>query len=247
MILEDTRGPNDEIAKLLRKHVAVESTALSCGDYAWYDLDGKAVGVERKTVSDLLSSISDGRLGSEALMSTGEPKDELVRMKSAYEFPILLVEGFMLSEFNKTITVNDIGRINFATFNGFQRRNVQFRTSAWATGRIVKLLYTYSRYLGIELLFTGNPEMSAHMLLQGYFTDQESSHGLERETRRFKDSSLTERQITFMTLPGIGPELAKRLDTEVGSLVNLCKTSEAELVKLLGPKRGRKVYKWLRE
>jgi Fanconi anemia group M protein len=79
VIYVDSREQNPAIAnKLSSLDCDVRVKMLDVGDYVLSD----AVVVERKTLSDFLQSIIDGRLF-----------EQLVNMKTNYEKPLLLIEG----------------------------------------------------------------------------------------------------------------------------------------------------------
>ncbi|MCL4388402.1 helix-hairpin-helix domain-containing protein [Candidatus Marsarchaeota archaeon] len=83
-IIIDSRERNDSIVRRLEALGArIEVVTAPVGDYIISD----RVGIERKTVGDLQSSIVSGRLF-----------DQLVRLRQAYPVPFLLIEGDM-SEF----------------------------------------------------------------------------------------------------------------------------------------------------
>tara|TARA_Y100000590_G_scaffold426580_1_gene535828 strand:- start:1634 stop:2320 length:687 start_codon:yes stop_codon:yes gene_type:complete len=78
-IIIDEREKKSGIPKLLSSiGVKIEIKTLPIGDY----IVAPETIVERKTISDLLSSIFDGRLF-----------DQCSRLKEHYQYPVLLVEG----------------------------------------------------------------------------------------------------------------------------------------------------------
>ncbi len=78
-IIVDEREKKSGIPKLLSAiGVKTEIKTLPIGDY----IVAPETVVERKTISDLVSSIFDGRLF-----------DQCNRLKEHYQFPILLIEG----------------------------------------------------------------------------------------------------------------------------------------------------------
>ncbi|MEM3841625.1 MAG: ERCC4 domain-containing protein, partial [Candidatus Micrarchaeaceae archaeon] len=84
-VIVDSRERNASITKRLEALGAIIHVETApVGDYILSD----RVAIERKTVADLQSSILNGRLF-----------DQLARLKAAYQFPILLIEGDM-SEFS---------------------------------------------------------------------------------------------------------------------------------------------------
>lgn len=83
LVLMDTREP--ENIRLAFRSVlgeTVEYVALPEGDFAIPDKDNCLLGIERKTVGDLINSLRDGRLVS-----------QLRRMETAYTYRVLLIEG----------------------------------------------------------------------------------------------------------------------------------------------------------
>ena len=90
VVYVDTREQNSAIAETLEKMgVEIRIKMLEVGDYI---LSDNCV-VERKTISDFLQSIIDGRLF-----------EQLVSMKNNYEKPLLLVEG----NFQKIYSIRNI-------------------------------------------------------------------------------------------------------------------------------------------
>jgi ERCC4-type nuclease len=96
MLLVDSREPRvlrQELLTRLPKDVVVQ--ALDSADFVVLDKGGRAVGIERKTVSDLLSSLASPRLQSQTQ-----------RMVSTYPVRILLLEGeFALAEDGTLIVI----------------------------------------------------------------------------------------------------------------------------------------------
>ena len=78
-IVVDEREKKSGIPDLLKEiGINLEIKTLPVGDY----IVAPETVVERKTISDLISSIFDGRLF-----------DQCNRLKEHYQFPILLIEG----------------------------------------------------------------------------------------------------------------------------------------------------------
>jgi ERCC4-type nuclease len=83
-----------------------QAVRLSDGDYLIFDNDGCTVAVERKTATDLLGSLADGRLAR-----------QLTRLKDGY-IPVLLIEGILL--------MDPDGKVRTATFKtGWSHASVQ--------------------------------------------------------------------------------------------------------------------------
>lgn len=87
-VLVDTREPKWVDESLRALDLTVERVKLDTGDYLWVSRHGQPVIVERKTVADLLSSISGKQRNSKS-----RAHNQLSRLK---EFPhaVLLVDGY---------------------------------------------------------------------------------------------------------------------------------------------------------
>ena len=84
MLLVDRRaGSGPLLQPLLDAGVKAQHCLLPFGDFAWTSKEGHSIGVEYKTLGDLISSIRSGRL-------TGH---QLPGMRAMYDYSILLVEG----------------------------------------------------------------------------------------------------------------------------------------------------------
>lgn len=65
-------------------------TTLETGDYLWVSKDNRTVGVERKTASDFLSSLSGKQANGRTRF-----QNQMDRMRTTYDVPILLIEGYL--------------------------------------------------------------------------------------------------------------------------------------------------------
>lgn len=92
-IFIDNRETSSRIATILGKRCLVEEKQLPVGDY----LLSKRVAVERKTSSDFLSSLTDGRLFK-----------QLEELKSNFKNPLLIIEGNGLFNGERKIHPNAI-------------------------------------------------------------------------------------------------------------------------------------------
>jgi Fanconi anemia group M protein len=92
-IFVDKREANSRIATILSKRCLVEEKQLAVGDY----LLSKRVAVERKTASDFLQSIIDGRLFK-----------QIEELKSNFRLPLLIIEGNNLFNSERKIHPNAI-------------------------------------------------------------------------------------------------------------------------------------------
>src|SRR3989338_3795760 len=92
-IYVDNCEANSRIAVILSKRCLVEEKQLAVGDY----LLSKRVAVERKTSSDFLSSLTDGRLFK-----------QIEELKSNFRSPLLIIEGNGLFNSDRKIHPNAI-------------------------------------------------------------------------------------------------------------------------------------------
>jgi len=79
--------------------------ALPCGDYSFFSVDFKKVGIERKTVSDLLGSINSERLAK-----------QLDDCLDYYDYTVLLIEGshkIVSEEDQRLTTVRGVERFTW--------------------------------------------------------------------------------------------------------------------------------------
>lgn len=84
----DTREPAALQMTLASYGFPVTTTALSSGDFLWVSRDSRSLCVERKTVSDFLSSISDKQENGRSRLV-----NQMMRMRESWDEPILLLEG----------------------------------------------------------------------------------------------------------------------------------------------------------
>jgi Fanconi anemia group M protein len=94
VVYVDTRERDSGVSKMLQElGCEVVEKQLEVGDY----VPGKEIAIERKSVSDFLSSIVDGRLGK-----------QLINMAESYEKPLVIVEGSREKLFETNIHRNAV-------------------------------------------------------------------------------------------------------------------------------------------
>ncbi len=86
-LIVDTREPKDLVDKFKQKF-NVTTEALKTGDYIFTTKAGEKVVVERKTISDFLSSISGRQKNKNSRIA-----NQLTRMVNEPGIPVLLLEG----------------------------------------------------------------------------------------------------------------------------------------------------------
>ena len=204
----DHREAASGIVKLLKRNGCfIKPMQLETADFVLSD----AVAVERKTVSDFLQSMIDGRLFG-----------QLVKMKTNYESPLLIVEG----------RVEEL----------FTERNIH-KNAIWGALSSVALDY------GIPVLFTQNTQETAELLI---VIAKREQLGKSRDIRLRvgrKNLPLPEMQrYVIESLPMVGPRMAKALLEKFGSIREIVNCDQKDLMKVenLGEKKARAIKKLVR-
>lgn len=143
---------------------------LDCADFLLLDQCSPAhtMGIERKTVSDLLGSLGSGRLSS-----------QLDRMTDLYTYPVLLVEGAMPMSKPGTKIVGRKGGGPSITAGGFVVQ--RSRETGWRHGAVQMALLGAQWTYGIDLLWTAGLQETADVLRVLY---ARSLRGCLEDTRR---------------------------------------------------------------
>lgn len=188
---------------------------LPLGDYVFFSHDNKKVVIERKTPGDLLTSLQTGRL-----------QDQLKRLVEDCDYPFLLIEGHM-----------------FATEDGFVRFKSQ--TLKWKFTSVQNILIT-AQLSGVYLVFSDNRRCTAAVVeaMFNYFQKEEHLSLLRPKVfRPFPDDLTTIREMIVAAVPGIGPELSKRLIETFGTPAEVFLANKEELMKVegIGPSKVEKM------
>jgi Fanconi anemia group M protein len=205
LIYADTREQaSGVVRKLMRDDAMVKVKQLEFGDFVITD----SIVIERKTVSDFLESMLDGRLFN-----------QLIKMSSNYESPLLIVEGNM----------EDL----------FSLRNVH-------RNAIIGMLTSIALNYRVPIIYTKDADETAEYI---YVTAKREQLGKEKDIRlRVGRKGLTlEEQQRFIveSLPAVGPTLAKNLLRKLGSVENIFSASEKDLLTVdkVGKKKAKEIRK----
>jgi len=87
-VIVDSREPKSSDLKLTEVGFVVERKALETGDFVWVSAQGEVIGVERKTASDFLQSLTDKQANGRTRF-----QNQMERMIATYSQPVLLIEG----------------------------------------------------------------------------------------------------------------------------------------------------------
>lgn len=226
MIIVDNRTGSVELAPKLR-HIgaAVIEDRLDSGDFAFEGFTWKgrgAIGIERKTVSDLVACMKDARY----------TEGQLPRMLETYHESWLVVEGIWYEHPSD-------GSLTYK--QGFQERLTRVPYTA-----VDKYLYSVARIGGVRIIqTTGIPQtcrrildlyhhcqkpMDEHSTFQGFRTD-----GSVTDTIKNGNKPLT--VLWAKELEGVGWVKANRFAEVFGSGHELANADVSQLAKVKGVSR----------
>ena len=202
-IIVDSRELGSATTRELSKYdIAITQETLSIGDFIISD----RTAVERKTVEDFVASIIDGRLF-----------EQVSNLKSAYEMPILLIEGE-----------------SFQTSRNIAPEAVM--------GAVASVIVDF----GVPVVWTRSPSESALLLLSIARREQSKGERRPRIRMERKPESLAhEQEFVIAGLPLIDTVLARRLLRAFGTIEKVFLASEQELQNVEGI--GRKISDRIRK
>ena len=202
-IIVDSRELGSATTRELSKYdIAITPETLSIGDFIISD----RTAVERKTVEDFVASIIDGRLF-----------EQVSNLKSAYEMPILLIEGE-----------------SFQTSRNIAPEAVM--------GAVASVIVDF----GVPVVWTRSPSESALLLLSIARREQSKGERRPRIRMERKPESLArEQEFVIAGLPLVDTVLARRLLRAFGTIEKVFLASEQELQNVEGI--GRKISDRIRK
>lgn len=183
MILIDVHEPIAILDELSKLGSKGQKLPLKTGDYYFFSHDAKKVLIERKTVTDLLNSLKDGSL-----------QNQVERLVLESDYPFLLIEGYWTST-----------RDNFIKHTA--------GTSGWDWVK-VQMYLTTIQLSGVYILYTTNHKTTAATVLGLYKYFQKKEHTSLSRARVLSifPKDINARRVKFLSvIPGIGPEIAKRI------------------------------------
>jgi Fanconi anemia group M protein len=202
-IIVDARELGSPTTRELSKYdILITQETLSIGDFVISD----RTAIERKTVEDFVASIIDGRLF-----------EQISNLKSAYEMPILLIEG-----------------------EGFQTsRNIAPEA---VMGALASIIVDF----GVPVVWTRSPSESALLLLSIARREQsKGEHRPRIRMERKPDSLAREQEFVVAGLPLVDTVIARRLLKAFGTVERVFLASDKELQNVEGI--GKKISERIRK
>lgn len=202
-IIVDARELGSPTTRELSKYdILITQETLSIGDFVISD----RTAIERKTVEDFVASIIDGRLF-----------EQVSNLKSAYEMPILLIEGE-----------------SFQTSRNIAPEAVM--------GAVASIIVDF----GVPVVWTRSPSETALLLLSIARREQSKGERRPRIRMERKPDSLSrEQEFVVAGLPLVDTVIARRLLKAFGTIEKVFLASEQELQNVEGI--GKKISERIRK
>ena len=202
-IVVDSRELGSPTTRELSKYeILITQETLSIGDFIISD----RTAIERKTVEDFVASIIDGRLF-----------EQISNLKSAYEMPILLIEGE-----------------SFQTSRNIAPEAVM--------GAVASVIVDF----GVPVVWTRSPSETALLLLSIARREQSKGERRPRIRMERRPESLAhEQEFVVAGLPLVDTVLARRLLRAFGTVEKVFLASDKELQNVEGI--GRKISERIRK
>ncbi len=237
MILVDRRKGSAELDRHFRGRVLTDVVELPYGDFAFnsHPDDCFMVGIERKTIGDLIDSFRSGRLADHQLSGMAE----------MYKYSFIVVEGIIRR-----------------SENGLLERLVGREWTAMRCmwDEVQNRLLSFKLFRGVQVEFTSSERGTVDTVIRlyKYFTgkrlDQHHSHeGLQDHSvsnvfslnPNYKPTLC--RQMAAL-LPGVGNELSKHVAREFGSTYEMINAPEDSWYEIegIGKKKAKNIYDAIR-
>ncbi len=199
-LIVDQRERANELLKALELlGMDIEIGTLPVGDYAVSD----RLCIERKTISDFESSLVSGRLF-----------EQIARLKDAYEFPVVIVEGSP-----------DTFRMQRASING-------------------AIAAIYVNYGVLVLLTAGESDTAQVIRSMAKHEQSAGAKGPSLKGAARAHSEAQFQEYVVGNLPGIGPKLAKALLKRFGTVKRIANAKPEQLAKVdkIGMKKAQRAH-----
>lgn len=220
-VVVDVREFRSSLPSLLHgRSMVIVPCMLTVGDY----ILSPNICVERKSVSDLISSFKDGRLYSQA-----------ETMFLHYKSPMLLIEF----DQNKSFTLEP-----FADLSG-SLSSVAPNVSSDLQSKLVLLTLAFPK---LRIIWSSSPYQTAEIFESLKAQEEEPDPiaavqaGLDRDMRAEDQAFNQEPQEMLAIVPGVTPKNIKNLVLETENVREVANMTEKELEPLVGKTAGRAIH-----
>ena len=242
MILVDGRVGSKELIPYLQRismNVKIEQTTLEYGDAA-FEGHGPAgtiaVGIERKSLSDVLNCIDDARFAAH----------QLPGMRAMYGYNIVMVEGIWKPDSTTGYLMECIRTLEWRPF--------RYRTQMTRYAKLFRFLLTL-QVAGLGVMITRDMEHTAYNILEcyHYFQKRWEDHTSLLETQKLNMPSLNGRPSLVRRwaseLDGIGVKHSMEAEKLFRTPYELASSDESDWIKIsgVGAKLARSVVRQIHE
>lgn len=223
-VVVDVREFRSSLPSLLHgRSMVIVPCMLTVGDY----ILSPNICIERKSISDLISSFKDGRLYNQA-----------ETMFQYYKSPMLLIEF----DQNKSFTLEP-----FADLSGSISSVSATNASSDLQSKLVLLTLAFPR---LRIIWSSSPYQTAEIFesLKTQEAEPNPIHavniGLEDGQSAEDQSFNREPQDMLRVVPGVTSKNIKNLILQMGSLKEVANASVEELDLVVGKEAGRQIYEF---
>ncbi|KAL6361464.1 hypothetical protein LRP88_04932 [Fusarium phalaenopsidis] len=221
-VVVDVREFRSSLPSLLHgRSMIIVPCMLTVGDY----ILSPNICVERKSISDLISSFKDGRLYTQA-----------ETMFQHYKSPMLLIEF----DQNKSFTLEP-----FADLSGSLNSVAPTNMSSDLQSKLVLLTLAFPK---LRIIWSSSPYQTAEIFELLKTQEEEPDPiaavraGLDKDARAEDQAFNQEPQDMLAIVPGVTPKNIKSLVLETESIREVANMTEKELEPLVGKAAGRQIH-----
>lgn len=221
-VVVDVREFRSSLPSLLHgRSMIIVPCMLTVGDY----ILSPNICVERKSISDLISSFKDGRLYSQA-----------ETMFQYYKSVMLLIEF----DQNKSFTLEP-----FADLSGSLNSVAPTNMSSDLQSKLVLLTLAFPK---LRIIWSSSPYQTAE-IFESLKTQEEEPDpiaavraGLDKDTRAEEQAFNQEPQDMLAIVPGVTPQNIKNLVLKTENIREVANMTVQELTPLVGTTAGRQIH-----
>ncbi|KAK2001095.1 DNA repair protein [Colletotrichum falcatum] len=222
LVVVDVREFRSSLPSLLHgRSMIIVPCMLTVGDYVL----SPAICVERKSISDLISSFKDGRLYAQC-----------ETMFQHYKSPMLLIEF----DQNKSFTLEP-----FADLSGSLNSIAPTNVSSDLQSKLVLLTLAFPK---LRIIWSSSPYQTAEIFESLKSQEDEPDPiaavraGLDSDMKAEDQAFNLEPQEMLGAVPGVNPKNIMRLVLATENIREVANLSERELEPMVGKEAGRQIY-----